>query len=194
MRHLPSYLIVLSLASAPALVAAAEAHVHGRAQLNVAIDGNTLTLMLESPTDSLVGFERAPSSDADQAAVAQMKEALEEADKLFLPTPGAGCELESVELHSLLLGDATESGHEDQVDHDHGDHDHGDRADHAHQEGHADLNGDFAFHCAHPERLHDLEVRLFDAFPRLERVKVAVVAPDGQKAAELTARENRITW
>jgi len=186
MSRTPSLLIALSLAASPAPLLAAEAHVHGQANLGVAIDGETLTLMLESPTDSLVGFEHAPGSDLERAAVARMKETLEQADKLFLPTAAAECRLASVELHSLLLDGedgpepAHEAGHEDD--------------EHEGHEGHADLDGDFTFRCAHPEQLHDLEVRLFDAFPRLKKVKVAVVAPQGQKAADLTATGNRIGW
>jgi len=199
MGRITSLLITLSLASAPAALVAAEAHVHGQAHLNVAVDDDTLILMLESPTDSLVGFEHAPSSKADLAAVARMKETLENADELFVPTAAAGCELARVELHSPLLDEEDELGHAHEPDHEgHEAHEageeHEDHEDHDSHEGHADLDGTFELRCAHPEALHDLEVRVFNAFPRLEKVKVAVVAPDGQTAAELTPAENRVSW
>lgn len=46
-------------------------HEHGVAQLNVALDGKTLELELDSPAMNLVGFEHAASTDADKAAVAK---------------------------------------------------------------------------------------------------------------------------
>jgi hypothetical protein len=109
-----------------------------------------------------------------------MRASLEQAEKLFVPTPAASCKLKKVEVHSPLLGD--ESEHEPGRD------------EHDGHEGHADLDGTFELACAHPERLRDLEVRLFDAFPNLKKVKVAVVAPKGQKAGELTLTDNRIAW
>jgi hypothetical protein len=132
---MPALLIPLSLLTcAPAFALGAEAHVHGQASLDVAVDGATLTLMLEAPADSLTGFEHAPGTDEEHATTAKMKEILTHADRLFLTTAAAECKLASVELHSLLLGEAPEPGHE----------------------GHADLDGTFVMKCAHPEQLHDL--------------------------------------
>lgn len=52
-------------------------HEHGVAQLNVALDGKTLELELDSPAMNLVGFEHAASTDADKAAVAKARAQLE---------------------------------------------------------------------------------------------------------------------
>ncbi len=163
-------LLALCLASMPAQ--AAEAHVHGQARLAVAIDGGTLTLLLASPADSLTGFERPPRTAQERAAVAAMRQQLERADALFLPSPAAACRLSRVMLVSPLLGDAPEPGHE----------------------GHADLDGTFVFRCAHPERLNDLDVRLFEHFPRLKSVNVEIAGPNGQKALRLRAGQTRATW
>jgi hypothetical protein len=153
---------------------AAEAHVHGEATLSVAVDGGTLTLMLEAPTDSLVGFEHAPRTARERAAVTRMKQTLERPAVLFVPSPAAACKPAGVELESSLF----KPGH----------------AHHDHAEGHADLAGEFVFRCAHPEALRDLEVRLFDAFPRLKRLKVEIAGPRGQSAAQLTPRQPKASW
>lgn len=163
-------LLALGISAAPAL--GAEVHVHGQARLAVAIDGHTLTLMLESPADSLVGFERAPRTAKERAAVAAMKQTLEQADKLFLPTPAAACKPTRVNLTSPLLGSAPKPGHE----------------------GHADLDGEFVFKCAQPQYLRDLEVRLFERFPGLKKLNVEVAGPQGQKAAQLSAARSKIGW
>ncbi len=151
---------------------AAEAHVHGQANLSIAIDGETLTLMLESPTDSLVGFEHAPHTPNERAAVVAMKQALEQAHQLFQPTPAATCRMASVKLASPLLGSAPEPGHE----------------------GHADLDGEFVFRCTHPRHLHDMDVRLFERFPRIRKLNVEIAGPGGQKAMELNAIQNKVVW
>jgi hypothetical protein len=164
----PLLATILALLVTPTL--AAEAHVHGRANLAVAIDGATLTLMLESPTDSLVGFEHAPRDARQRATVAKMKQDLEKPADLFKPTPAAGCKPTGVKLESALF----------EVGHDH--------------QGHTDLDGEFIFQCAQPERLRDLEVRLFDRFPNLHRLHVEIAGPNGQKAMQLDAGRNRVSW
>jgi hypothetical protein len=161
----------------PAL--AAEAHVHGEASLAVAVDGGTLTLLLEAPTDSLVGFEHAPRNDGERAAIARMKVALERFDALFRPSAAADCRPAGVTLESELL----EEGHDHAAGHEHGEH-----------AGHADLEGEFVFECGRPEALRDLEVRLFEHFTRLEHLAVQVAGPRGQTSARLDARRNRVSW
>jgi hypothetical protein len=56
-------------AAAPFLAAQAQqqhAHVHGQMKLDVAIDGPTVVIDMESPLDNIVGFERAPKTDAEK--------------------------------------------------------------------------------------------------------------------------------
>ena len=50
--------------------ASLDAHEHGVASLNVALDGQTLEIQLQSPAMNLVGFEHEAKSDADKAKVA----------------------------------------------------------------------------------------------------------------------------
>jgi hypothetical protein len=162
---------LLALCMTSGLTLAAEAHIHGQANLSIAIDGGTLTLTLESPTDSLVGFEHVARDAKEQAAVAAMKQTLGQADKLFLPTPTAMCKPTSVKLASLLLGSPPEPGHE----------------------GHADMDGEFVFQCAQPQHLHDLDVRLFERFPRIKKLNVEIAGPNGQKAVQLSATQSKVS-
>jgi hypothetical protein len=57
---------LLALAAALTIVNpvahAEKAHVHGAAELNVGVENDTLRIALESPLDSLLGFERAPKA------------------------------------------------------------------------------------------------------------------------------------
>ena len=52
-------------------------HEHGVASLNVALDGQTLEIQLQSPAMNLVGFEHEAKSDADKAKVTAARQHLE---------------------------------------------------------------------------------------------------------------------
>lgn len=176
MKRCPSFrcfwLVVLWLAGLPALAHEPGAHVHGTASLQVAIDGANLTLNLESPLDNLLGFEHAPRTEKQKAAVRGMVERLNQAATLFAPTPAARCAPVSVQLDSPVLEPAKKTE----------------------GDSHADLDGEFTFRCASPEALHDIEVRLFDSFPNLRQLDVQVASPRGQTAPRLSPKQRRISW
>jgi hypothetical protein len=148
------------------------AHVHGVAKLDVAVEGDTLTLGLESPLDNLLGFEHMPRTEKQKAAVRAMADTLNKPAALFVPTPAAQCAPATVKLESPVLKEAKKDA----------------------GDGHADLDGDFVFRCAHPDALQDIEVKLFGAFPHLRQVDVQVVSPQGQTAARLTPKQQRVSW
>ena len=153
------------------------AHVHGIATLQVALDGKLLTLAFSSPLDNLIGFEHKPQTDKQKALVKAMDEKMHHAEQLFLPTPAAGCTLKSTQLDSLVLekDPKAKPAHEEEA-------------------GHADIDAEFVFQCAQPEKLHDIEVRLFDAYPNLHQLDVAVATAKGQTAAKLSAQKRRVSW
>jgi hypothetical protein len=153
---------------------AAEAHVHGEALLAVAIDGGVLTLILDSPADNLLGFEHAPRAKEERAALARVKQTLNQADKLFAPTAAAHCKPVDVKLESALF--ETEAGHTH------------DTAEHA------DVEVEYHFQCANPKALRDLEIRLFPHFPGLQKLKAEIVGPNGQKAVSLDRGQTTLSW
>ena len=160
-------LLALSLAG-PAW--AGKAHEHGAARLDVALDGTTLTLALDTPLDGLLGFERAPRSDAERRAAEKAVATLRAADQLFAIDPAAGCALASVTLESaaLKLGSAPAAS----------------------ADGHGDLEGEFVFRCRAAPAFVD--AGLFQAFARLSRIDVQVAAPKGQHKQVLKRPAQRI--
>lgn len=150
------------------------AHVHGVATLQIAVDSNTLTLDLSSPLDNLLGFEHAAHTAEQKAAVQRMVASLNQADRLFVPSAAAQCTLQSVQLDSPVLQrqPAQASG----------------------ERPHADLDGEFVFTCERGEQLHDLEVKLFAAYPNLHRIDVEIATAHKQAAATLTAAQPRANW
>ncbi|WP_151633660.1 DUF2796 domain-containing protein [Noviherbaspirillum aerium] len=146
---------------------AAGAHQHGVAQLTVATEGNRLELELSSPLESLVGFEHEPRNDKERKAVQAMKDSFRKPEALFAPSVAAQCSAAPAEVE-LPGGDS--------------------------KDGHADMHAAVAFECKTPAALKDLEVKLFDSFPRLQRLKVQLVAGGKQSGTELTRQKRRLAW
>jgi len=172
-------LLLLPLLFTPAIGVAAEAHVHGSATLQIAVDGNTLQLAFSSPLVNLLGFEHQPRTDKQKRAVHNMAKTLAHAERIFLPSPTALCTLQTVKLDSVVLEKASADAHEE---HTHAGHDH------------ADLDGDFTFVCAKPAELHELEVNLFADFPLLKKLNVEAVTQNSQVAATLNPSNTRMVW
>lgn len=171
---------MLALCSATAMAHEPGAHVHGIANLQIAVDDKLLTLDFSSPLDNLIGFEHDPRNDQQKAAVQNMSELLHKADKLFIPTAAAHCVLQSVELDSPVLDKKLDKAKPHDAAHEEG--------------GHADLDGEFVFKCERTADLHDMEIRLFGSFVNLRQLDVAVASARGQTAAKLTAANPHISW
>ncbi|MGS0742531.1 DUF2796 domain-containing protein [Glaciimonas sp. GG7] len=172
---------LLCLTLSPAI--AHEAHVHGVGKLDVAVDGSQLTLHLDSPLMNLLGFEHAATSAKDKQAAQQMAQTLRMAEKVFVATPAAACRPVSVKLISAaldptLLGEPLASA----------------AINTPAEPGHADLDADFIFQCAHPERLQSIDVALFAQFKGFQKIEVQMVTPEKQIAATLLPSASRISW
>ncbi|WP_412479779.1 DUF2796 domain-containing protein [Azonexus sp. IMCC34839] len=163
-------LIALTLAlalNAPAF--AAPAHVHGEARLEIAVDGDNLSIHLESPLDGLLGFERAPRTPAEKQAMQAMKTTLEAPEHLFQLPAAAGCTARPAEVESAIFSAKAAAGH-------------------------LDLDADYRWQCARPVALRAVEIRLFAEFPRLKLIKVDFVGPTGQKSGRLTPQQPSFAW
>jgi hypothetical protein len=173
----------LMLSSAAALAAEparreAAAHVHGVASVNAALDGTSLTVELESPAESILGFEHAPKSQAEKDAVAAALTSLKSGEKLFNLPAAAGCVLKETDIDMPSGFADGKAGHKDHAHkHDHA----GDTG-----EGHADIDGSWRFTCAKPSAITSFGLGLFSAFPRMEKVNVVWLAAGAQKAGVLT--------
>ncbi len=171
----------MALATAGALPTAQaqppRAHVHGQLRLDIAIEGPTVTIAMEAPLDTLVGFERAPRGDAESKAVQAAIAQLRAADRLFKTDPAGNCKLGPVELRSSVLGlGKPESGTK------------------AKDDGHADLHASFGFNCSHAAQTKFIELGLFEAFQGARQIEVQIVTPDGQFKRTLRRPATRLAW
>ncbi|CAA2103315.1 DUF2796 domain-containing protein [Variovorax paradoxus] len=171
-------------AAAPFLPAQAQqqhAHVHGQLKLDVAIDGPTVVIDMESPLDNIVGFERAPKTDAEKKAVEDAVAQLRSADKLFVVDPAANCKLGPVDLRSGALG----LGNPDPAE----------------PAGHADLDATFSFNCTNAAAAKFIDVNLFGAFKGLRQIDSQIASAQGQFKRQLkrpagaqAAQPARLSW
>lgn len=156
---------------------AEKAHVHGAGNLDVAIDRETITLMLELPMDVLVGFERAPRSEKEKAALHAAQKTLEDASALFLSTPAAGCTAQSTTVtmpHFREQRPPAKGGES--------------------EGSHGDAAATYVFRCASAGALKSIETTLFQRFGRLYRLHTQRVGPTGQGATRLTPKDPVLRW
>ena len=173
MKILDFAALFIGLAWAGAVSAQGHAHEHGVVKLDIAIEPGKLTVQMESPLDNLIGFERAPRTDAERKTAAAAVARLQAADTLFRIDPAAGCTLKNVELRSapLKLGKAEPGAVDD---------------------GHADLDGDFEFSCKNSALATFIDLGLFSAFSHMQRIDVQIAAQKGQAKRTLKRPAARI--
>jgi Protein of unknown function (DUF2796) len=157
-------------------------HVHGVATLQIAVDEKTMTLDFSGPLDNLIGFEHVPRNAKQKAAVNKMAADLNKAEQFFIPTAEAQCALQSVKLDSIVLESKAAQDKEEKA------------RQHEEERGHADIDGEFVFACKRTDKLHDLEVRLFDTYPNLHKLNVEIATLKKQSSATLTAGQQRVSW
>jgi hypothetical protein len=149
------------------------AHVHGLMHLDIAVERQLLTLQLEAPLDSLLGFERRPRTPAERQAADALLKQMGDATTLFKPDAAAQCVLAKVSVESAALQSTakTEAGKDSE---------------------HADLDASYEFNCAHPDQLAAIAVGLFDAFKRVQKIEVQVAGAQGQSKQTLQRPDKRV--
>jgi Protein of unknown function (DUF2796) len=164
-QRITATLIDLALSTSAAW--AGKAHEHGVMKLDVVLEGSTLSVNLQSPLDSFLGFERAPRTDAERKAAADLLARLRgpnQGQPLFAADAAAQCTMSKAEVRAPVLATSAVA---------------------AAQDGHADLDAEYTFTCARPAELKVLDLGLFEAFRRLQRIDVQVAGPQGQSRVTL---------
>lgn len=157
--------------------ASLSAHEHGAAQLNVALDGNTLEISLESPTMNIVGFEHAANSASDQAAAAKAQQQLQDPLALFSIAPSAGCTSTTVNVSSPAFPSTAPA------------------ADGTAASTHSDVDADYTLTCSHPEQLLAIDLsELFKRFPATLKIQAQLIGPKGQQGSELSPAHPRLNF
>ena len=181
-----------------------EAHEHGVAHLNIAIEGNNVIIEFTSPAANIVGFEHHPRTQKQKDAVKNAVKKLKEGNVLFLLSADSKSRLAesrvdtdigSHEDHESESEHAHEKeGHHGEDEGHHGkeakhDEEHSDADDH---ERHSEFEAKYHFVCKAPNKLSQIDVQLFQVFPGIEHIEVQLINETRQTGMELTAQKNKI--
>ncbi len=140
------------------------AHEHGHVELQIAIDGNDVTMTLEAPGSDIVGFEHAAETDGQKAAVEAAVTQLSDPAALFTMTEAAGCSVASSDAELHQEGD------------------------------HNAFEASYTFACTDIAALTGLTTNLFTLYPSIEEIEVEYATPAGQGSAELEADDPSIIF
>ncbi len=193
-RTLPTFAI-LALAS-PVLAEETrqlDSHEHGVGELNIALDGTTISMEFHAPGADIVGFEYEAESAEDRAAIDAAVTILAKPQELFVLPAAAECTVvqASAELESEEEHDEHHDEHDDHADGDKHDDDHDEHAedDHDHEEhaeaSHTEFHAEYVLNCATPSAIDEISFAYFDTFENARELEVQIVSDSGAKAFEV---------
>lgn len=182
--------LVACMALAASAAHAGKAHEHGVVRLDVSVEGSRLTIDMVAALDNWLGFERAPRTDAERKAAAEVLARLrnpQQGTPLFVPDAAAQCQLVKAEVSAPVLEPGAKPAAKSATA--------PASPAAAHKSGgeHADLEASYTFQCAQSTPLRTLELGLFDAYKRIQRIHVQVAGPKGQSKVTLKRPARSIT-
>ena len=163
------------------------AHLHGVAELTVAVEENAIEMMFTAPAASVVGFESEAASSEQVKAVEDARLVLRDPFRL-VTFVGKKCDLIQAVVDLTAISSSQKDEHDDHEeghdDHEEGHDDH-DSADG--EESHSDITAKYEFECSSDGQLKKLEFGPDELLFGLDKVNVMWVSESGQGAAEVTA-------
>jgi hypothetical protein len=181
-----SLLACLMMAALPAYPG--KAHEHGVVRLDVSIEGPQVTIAMTAALDNWLGFERAPRTDAERKAAAEVLARLRSPNQgapLFALNAQAQCQLAQAEVSAPVLEPAAKPAAAPAAP-----------PPPAPAKGgaeHADLEASYRFQCAQPAQLRTLDLGLFEAYKRIQRIEVQVAGPKGQSKVTIRRPARSVT-
>lgn len=173
----------LSLAHAQAVYAGAghKAHVHGTAELDLVVEGQEITILFESPADSIYGFEHEAKTEKDIKARDTAVETFKtNVSSLFSLPESLGC------VHSIAKLEAFKS---EELDHDDKSHEKAhEKADtkskkgHARKGTHGEFEAEVKISCKSTVKGQTMDIGLFGKFSGISKIKTQIL---GEKPASL---------
>ena len=178
MKQLLSTLAVLALASGVTAQETRElgAHEHGHTALDIAFEGNEVSIDLQAPGDDIVGFEHAPSSAEDRGAVDAAIVALADPLSLFVMPDAAGCSATDVSTE-VVYGHGEGEEHENREGEMEG------------GEGHSEFQARYRLRCDDPGAIDGIDFAFFETFPNAEELDIQMVSDAGSTGLEVTRED-----
>ena len=153
-----------------------DAHVHGVAEINIAVEGTKATVEFRAPAESVMGFEHEAKSESDKkkrdAALEQLRT---KRDQMVLFDARLGCK--SSEVKTAIV-EAKEESTKAQAGKD------------AHKDQkksgeHREVHGTFSVACEKPLAGSRLRFGVSKVFRDIQEIKVQVLGDSGQSGATI---------
>ena len=175
-------LFIASAVASPAFAAEEHrelgVHEHGRGTLNIAIEGNKVTMELEAAGVDIVGFEHAAKTRRDKSTVEKAKTQLMAPLSLFKLPPEANCRVTEAKVE-IEVGEHAHTAKEEAA---------GAAGGKAAEkrEGHSGFHAQYALECAASGKMTVIEFGYFRAFAGAQKLDVNIITPKAQSKFEVT--------
>lgn len=160
-----SFQLFLTVLSLPACLWAHEAHEHGVARLQIAVDGKQINFIFESPGDSIYGFEHEAKSPAEKKA---QKEAIDYLKEKFADV---------VEIDSALKCQLTNK--KVAIEKEEG-------------EDHSEVHGEWIAKCEKSPTQSALQINFSKRFKKLSLLKVDLISDQKQSHQDLKKAQGKV--
>ena len=173
--------LMLTLPSHHALAIDLDAHEHGSASLNIAIDSSTIAMRFESPAVNIVGFEYTTKDAQQQLLIKQAKNNLSNFDAIFQLAGAVSCQTVQSSANWVTKHEESHEEHEEHEEHDK-----------APSAEHAEFIAEYQLKCTQLNNLTAINVNLFEFFPAISDLDVQVIYSGGQIKQELNVNNTLI--
>jgi hypothetical protein len=157
-----------------------KAHVHGQADLNLNVQGNSLNIELVIPAMDALGFEHRPQNDTEKEKVREIAKLLNEVDSWIVPANEALCKLESSTL-SQPYEIAHSDTHKKEQD-----------ADDKHAP-HSDFIITGQWYCAKANDLRRIRLDIFRHLPNVQTVNAKWIKNGAAGVSTLTVKASELS-
>ena len=174
------------------------AHLHGHVKLNVAADGKTFFVEINSPSQSFLGFEQRPQTDQQKSIWTSVKNQWEKTiSELFQIDPSFECKV--TKAHMDMHFEKEEGHHHhDEADKAHKEKSHDESKHHSHQKHeplkgeHSEIKAEAMFLCNKDIKDLQLIVSLKKNFPNIEEIDVQVLPNSGVPYSKTLKKDKAI--
>ncbi|MGL1931034.1 MAG: DUF2796 domain-containing protein [Desulfotalea sp.] len=180
-----------------------EPHVHGIANLNIALQDDELLIEFKSPGMNIVGFEHQAQNKKEEDVLEKAIATLKLNNSLFLFPEAAKCTVHDITIHSDQMehdshgethdanGAIDDDHHGEEIAHEDSEHHHDD---HGGEMTHSEFTGEYHFKCQNPEKLDELNVAMFEVFPGIEKIDVQLFTSTNKTAYSLNSKNTTLDF
>ena len=154
-------------------------HVHGVADITIAMGESNIEIMFDSPSYNIFGFGYKPTTDADKKIVINAEKVLLKGDDLFKIDESTVCELKETEIESGVITSLTQKA------------DKTESAKTKTAKKHTDVEVIWKFECENTKDIKEIKTQLFAKFPeKLEKLNISWIT--SSKAGKATLHKDGV--